>query len=132
METLRFNIESNILHMESIRVMMETVCTIRETSAQFKMLSANVDINKLESSIEEMFEQSDTSTTIENMLKDMHSGFEIDDDAVMKELETMFTSGGSAEPLQYSLPAVPTSTLPDSIAVGRIPQIKPARLLTTI
>ena len=81
METLRFNIESNILHMESVGVMMETVATIKETSAQFRMMSAHTDFDKLETSIEEMFEQTDTSTTIENILKDMHSGFEIDDEA---------------------------------------------------
>ena len=60
MDSLKFNIESNILHMESVDVMMETVSTIKETSHQFQIVSKHVDIDKLEDSIEEMFEQRDT------------------------------------------------------------------------
>ena len=122
METLRFNIESNILHMESVSVMMETISTIKETSAHFQTLSAHADITKLETSIEEMFEQSDTSITIENILNDMHAGFEIDDDAVMEELESMLSPNGSVAPTQSSFPPVPAF-----VPVAQRPPVKPTQ-----
>lgn len=87
MEALKFNIESNILHMESVGVMMETVSTIKETSHQFQVVSKHVDIARLEGSIEEMFEQRDTSRDIESILNEMHDTHEFDDDELLKELE---------------------------------------------
>ena len=87
MEALKFNIESNILHMESVGVMMETVSTIKETSHQFQVVSKHVDIARLEGSIEEMFEQRDTSRDIESILHEMHDTHEFDDDELLKELE---------------------------------------------
>ena len=48
MDSLKFNIESNILHMESVGVMMETVSTIKETSHQFQVVSKHVDFAKLD------------------------------------------------------------------------------------
>ena len=91
MDSLKFNIESNILHMESVGVMMETVSTIKETSHQFQIVSRHVDIDKLEDSIEEMFEQRDTSKDIENILNDMHNAHEFDEDELLEELETLIS-----------------------------------------
>lgn len=87
MEALKFNLESNILHMESVGVMMETVATIKETSHQFQVVSKHVDIARLEGSIEEMFEQRDTSRDIESILNEMHDAHEYNDDELMRELE---------------------------------------------
>lgn len=87
MEALKFNIESNILHMESVGVMMETVSTIKETSHQFQVVSKHVDIARLEGSIEEMFEQRDTSKDIESILNEMHDIHEFNDDDLLQELE---------------------------------------------
>lgn len=90
MDSLKFNIESNILHMESVGVMMETVATIKETSHQFQVVSKHVDIAKLEDSIEEMFEQRDTSRDIETILNEMHGdAHEYDEDELLEELETL-------------------------------------------
>lgn len=89
MDSLKFNLESNILHMESVGVMMETVSTIKETSHQFQVVSKHVDFAKLEDSIEEMFEQRDTSKDIESILHGMHDSHEFDDEELLAELETM-------------------------------------------
>jgi charged multivesicular body protein 4 len=89
MDSLKFNIESNILHMESVGVMMETVSTIKETSHQFQIVSRHVDITKLEDSIEEMFEQRDASKDIESILNDMHDSHDYDDDELLQELERL-------------------------------------------
>jgi hypothetical protein len=97
MEALKFNIESNILHMESVGVMMETVATIKETSHQFQVVSKHVDIARLEGSIEEMFEQRDTSKDIESILNDMHDTHEFDDDDLLRELEETFADDDDDE-----------------------------------
>ena len=97
MEALKFNIESNILHMESVGVMMETVSTIKETSHQFQVVSKHVDIARLEGSIEEMFEQRDTSRDIESILNEMHDTHEFDDDELLKELEATLANDREGE-----------------------------------
>ena len=103
MDSLKFNIESNILHMESVGVMMETVSTIKETSHQFQIVSRHVDIDRLEDSIEEMFEQRDTSKDIENILNDMHNAHEFDEDELMEELETLMADDDTATPPHTSV-----------------------------
>ena len=97
MEALKFNIESNILHMESVGVMMETVSTIKETSHQFQVVTKHVAIARLEGSIEEMFEQRDTSRDIESILNEMHDTHEFDDDELLKEREASLSDDGSGE-----------------------------------
>ena len=128
MDSLKFNIESNILHMESVGVMMETVSTIKETSHQFQIVSRHVDIGKLEDSIEEMFEQRDTSKDIENILNDMHNAHEFDEDELMQELETLMTDdkppltlpATSTECLLASMPEAPTTAVHN----GMLPEDK--------
>lgn len=88
---LRFNIESNILHMESVGVMMETVSTIKDTSTQFKIISKHVNISKLEDSIEEMFEQNEACSSIEDALSDLNNSVLVDDDDLKEELEKMMS-----------------------------------------
>ena len=115
MDSLKFNIESNILHMESVDVMMETVSTIKETSHQFQIVSKHVDIGKLEDSIEEMFEQRDTSKDIETILHDMHDSHEFDEDELMQELETLVASDPSSpsshEVLIQTMPRAPSTAI---------------------
>lgn len=108
---LRFNIESNILHMESVGVMMETVSTIKDTSTQFKIISQHVNISKLEDSIEEMFEQNDACTSIEEALSDLNSSVLVDDDDINEELERMMSDvndQGQPPGTALSLPEAPT------------------------
>ena len=106
MDSLKFNLESNILHMESVGVMMETVSTIKETSHQFQVVSKHVDFAKLEDSIEEMFEQRDTSKDIESILHGMHDAHEFDEDELLAELETMVGGEDTSESVP-PLPQVP-------------------------
>lgn len=110
MDSLKFNIESNILHMESVGVMMETVSTIKETSHQFQIVSRHVDINKLEDSIEEMFEQRDTSKDIENILNDMHDAHDYDEDELMEELESLVSDTHDAPPAKTAETTTTTSS----------------------
>lgn len=143
MDSLKFNIESNILHMESVGVMMETVSTIKETSHQFQIVSRHVDIDKLEDSIEEMFEQRDTSKDIENILNDMHDSHDYDEQDLMQELESLMhedthhhpPSHHTLEPTTRNTTSNPTSVshLPPQVSTTTTtttPTTTPALLLT--
>lgn len=109
MDSLKFNIESNILHMESVGVMMETVSTIKETSHQFQIVFRHVDINKLEDCIEEMFEQRDTSKDIENILNDMHDAHDYDEDELIEELESLVLDDNASVKINTPHPPPETS-----------------------
>jgi len=86
MESIKFNIETNILHMESVSVMVETVKTIKDTSGHIQLINKNLDITKLETVIEDMCDQRDTSNDIENILSQTSTD-EYDEDELLKELE---------------------------------------------
>ena len=86
MESIKFNIETNILHMESVSVMVETVKTIKDTSGHIQLINKNLDISKLETVIEDMCEQRDTSKDIESILSQSNAD-EYDEDELLKELE---------------------------------------------
>jgi hypothetical protein len=104
MDSLKFNLESNILHMESVGVMMETVSTIKDTSHQFQVVSKHVDFTKLEDTIEEMFEQRDTSRDIESILQGMHDSHEFDEEELLEELKQL-SEAGSPAPAPAPAPA---------------------------
>ena len=121
MDSMKFNIESNILHIESVGVMMETVCTIKETSDHFQIVQRHVDLSKLEDTIEEMCEQRDASHDIESILSDMHTPDKYDDDELLAELAATMTGEeeGAAEAetaaemrVSYVLPLPPPTAEP--------------------
>lgn len=86
-ESIKFNIESNILHMESVSVMLETVSTIKSTSSHIQLINQNLDISKVEGIIEGMCEQKDMANDIESILSDTTTT-EYDEEELLKELET--------------------------------------------
>lgn len=89
LNSLKFNIESNILHVESAGIMMETVSTIKETGHHFQILSKHVDISKIENSIETIFEQRDTSKDIESILCNTYNDSDIEEDELNQELNEL-------------------------------------------
>lgn len=99
MESIKFNIESNILHMESVTVMLETVNTIKNTTSQIQIINKNLDISKVENIIEEICEQRDTSNDIENILTDTTID-EYDEEELLKELDCF-----EDEPNKIELPS---------------------------
>ena len=88
MESIKFNIESNILHMESVTVMLETVNTIKNTTSQIQIINKNLDISKVENIIDEICQQRDTSNDIENILTDTTID-DYDEDELLKELDCL-------------------------------------------
>ncbi len=112
MESIKFNIESNILHMESVTVMLETVSTIKNTTSQIQIINKNLDISKVENIIEEICEQRDTSNDIENILTDTTID-EYDEEELLKELECFEDKPNKLEilPNKIEFPDVPTSEI---------------------
>lgn len=94
-ESIKFNIESNILHMESMCVMMETVSTVKDTSSYVQLINKNIDVDRLEGMIEEISEQRDTSHDIESILSQGNDEH-YDEDELLRELQDMETDGGGA------------------------------------
>lgn len=89
LEKLKFNIETNILHMDSVEIMMVTVDTIKDTSEHFKKINSTLNIEKLEDTIDELVEHRDASTDIQSVLNDMQLFNEAnyDEEDLMKELQ---------------------------------------------
>ena len=131
LEALKFNIESHILHMDSVDIMMVTVDTIKSTSGHFQTMNNAVNITKLESTLDEMVEHRDTATDIQSILTDVHSWSEnnFDDAELLQELEAMTNGEDKSQeepprqpptqpPLSVScvdvsaLPLAPTHSLP--------------------
>lgn len=112
MESIKFNIESNILHMESVTVMLETVSTIKNTTSQIQIINKNLDISKVENIIEEICEQRDTSNDIENILTDTTID-EYDEEELLKELECFEDKPNKLKilPNKIEFPDVPTSEI---------------------
>ena len=91
LESLKFNIETQILHMDSVEIMMVTVDTIKDTSEYYQNMNSNINISKLENTIDEMVEHRDSSTDIQSILSDINTFNEqnYDDDELLKELQEM-------------------------------------------
>ena len=127
LEKLKFNIETNILHMDSVEIMMVTVDTIKDTSEHFKKINSSLNIEKLEDTIDELVEHRDSATDIQSVLSDMQlfNDADYDEEDLMKELEQMSTSDSNntvnetvtptkeAQPLSLEdLPEAPHTILP--------------------
>ena len=110
-ESIKFNIESNILHMESMCVMMETVSTVKDTSSYVQLINKNIDVDRLEGMIEEISEQRDTSQDIESILSqgtDVH----YDEDELLRELQELDgdDDAAAAAPATAAAAAAPAAT----------------------
>jgi len=99
LEKLKFNIESNILHMDSVEIMMVTVDTIKDTSDHFQKINSTLNIEKLEDTIEELVEHRDAATDIQSVLSDMQlfNDANYDEEDLMKELQMMVGDDGGIE-----------------------------------
>ena len=138
LEALKFNIESHILHMDSVDIMMVTVDTIKSTSDYFQNMNNSVNISQLENTLDEMVDHRDTATDIQSILSDINafSDNKFDDDDLVKELEEMSQEDGETSSTTTAvshnndnvlsqscvdvsnLPLAPTHELPHQIAMS--------------
>lgn len=105
LESLKFNIESQILHMDSVEIMMVTVDTIKDTGEYYKNMHSTINISQLENTLDEMVEHRDAATDIQSILNDINTFSEntYDDDDLLKELQEM-----SVDEAQEPAPLAPT------------------------
>ena len=130
LEKLKFNIETNILHMDSVEIMLVTVDTIKDTSEHFQKINGTLNIEKLEDTIDELVEHRDAAIDIQTVLSDMQLFNEAnyDEDDLMKELEIMSKEADSKEAdskdakeakqsiiCYEDFPDAPSSALPSSM-----------------
>lgn len=96
LEALKFNIESQILHMDSVEIMMVTVDTIKDTSEYYQNIHSNINISQLENTLDEMVEHRDDSTDIQSILSDFNAFKEstYDEDELLSELKAMSLDTG--------------------------------------
>jgi len=89
LEKLKFNIETNILHMDSVEIMMVTVDTIKDTSEHFQKINSTLNIEKLEDTIDELVEHRDAATDIQSVLNDMQmfNDANYNEEDLLKELQ---------------------------------------------
>ena len=139
LEKLKFNIETNILHMDSVEIMMVTVDTIKDTSEHFKRVNSSLNIEKLEDTLDELVEHRDAASDIQTVLNDMQmfSETNYDEEELMKELQmisndtdennitdTTITNDinktNSTTVRIQDLPEAPTSTLPNTMTENNI------------
>lgn len=112
-ESIKFNIESNILNFESLSVMMETVSTVKDTSSYVQLINRNVDVDRLEGMIEDLSEQRDTAQDIESILSQTTDD-QYDEEELIRELEELGDDGArdqghSDRAEDDSAPAQPSS-----------------------
>lgn len=132
-ESLRFNIETNILRIESMGVMYETIHTIRETNDHFQLIQRNIDMDQLEDTMEEMYEQRECTLDIETLLQDMGRQQDdvYDEEEMLKEIEDMIspdavdTSVSRPDP-SLAFPDAPTDSSHFKIA----PRAEPVAIQT--
>lgn len=91
LDSLKFNIESQILHMDSVEIMMVTVDTIKDTSEYYQNMHSNINITQLEDTLDEMVEHQDAATDMQSILSDMNTfkDASYDEDELLQELQEL-------------------------------------------
>ena len=86
LESINFNIESQIFSIESMGLIIETAETLKDTSTHMKTINTKLDIDKIESTMEELHEHKDINEELQNIFSESIS-MDFDEDELLKELE---------------------------------------------
>ena len=91
LESLKFNIESQILRLDSVEIMMVTVDTIKDTSEYYQNMHSNINITQLEDTLDEMVEHQDSATDIQSILSDLNTfkDSSFDEEELLNELKEL-------------------------------------------
>ena len=86
LESVNFNIEVQIMSVESMGLMIETTETLKSTSIQIKSINNNIDVDKIESTIDELQDQNEIGKELQEIISNpLEHNF--DDEELLKELE---------------------------------------------
>jgi hypothetical protein len=114
LESINFNIESQIFSIESMGLIIETAETLKDTSTHLKNINNKLDIEKIESTMEELHEHRDINEELQNIFSESIS-MEFDEDELLKELEGDDDASGCAitvdKNIINNMPIAPTTKL---------------------
>ena len=114
LESINFNIESQIFSIESMGLIIETAETLKDTSTHMKNINNKLDIEKIESTMEELHEHRDINEELQNIFSESIS-MEFDEDELLKELEGDDDASGCSikvdENIINNMPIAPTTKL---------------------
>jgi charged multivesicular body protein 4 len=86
LDSINFNIESQIFSIESMGLIIETAETLKDTSIHMKSINNKLDIDKIESTMEELQENKDIGEELQNIFSESIN-MEFDEDDLLKELK---------------------------------------------
>ncbi|KAJ3348868.1 ESCRT-III subunit protein snf7 [Entophlyctis luteolus] len=123
----RMTLETQMLAIESANVNMETMNAMRSAASAMKTMHGNIDINTVETTMDDIRDQMEIATELSNALaQPVNFGTEIDEDELNAELELLEQENLDAKLLDTGLgaglsaaPAVP-STIP---AIAQPPRV---------
>ncbi len=87
LESVNFNIEVQIMSVESMGLMIETTETLKSTSIQIKSINNNIDVAKIESTIDDLQDQNEIGKELQEIISNPLE-HDFDEDELLKELET--------------------------------------------
>ena len=88
LDSINFNIETQIFSIESMDLIIVTAETLKDTSVHMKSMNTSIDIDKIELTMEELQDHRGISEELQNIFSESIS-LEFDDDELLEELETL-------------------------------------------
>ena len=143
LEGLKFNLETNVLQMESVEVVLQTVSTINDTTRMLQLVHRHVDLDHLEDTIDTLFDQGERTADLTNVLTTSMAGGaddELTEDELLAELDELMTaeapprvadaSGESGPPQDHGGGSAPASP-PQHVSFPTVPTHEPAHNMQT-
>jgi len=90
LDSINFNIETQIFSIESMDLIIVTAETLKDTSVHMKSMNTTLDIDKIESTMEELQDHRSINEELQNIFSESIS-LDFDDDELLEELETLNT-----------------------------------------
>jgi hypothetical protein len=88
LDSINFSIESQIFTIESMGLIIDTVETLKDTSIHMKSINSKLDIDKIESTMEELHEHKDIGEELQNIFSESIS-LDFNEDELLNELEEL-------------------------------------------
>lgn len=88
LDSINFNIETQIFSIESMDLIIVTAETLKDTSIHMKSMNTSIDIDKIESTMEELQDHRSISDELQNIFSESIS-LDFNDEELLEELEKM-------------------------------------------
>ena len=88
LDSINFNIETQIFSIESMDLIIVTAETLKDTSLHMKSLNTTLDIDKIESTMEELQDHSSINEELQNIFSESIS-LDFNDEELLEELELL-------------------------------------------